>query len=86
MKAFEKHGFEVVVYAEDRMDEDWVFDAIGAGAEVIVSPDLDIPNMLDKYNVDVDWIDYQSHRKDRFEVTLKELVRIRKRRRQKDAN
>lgn len=85
-KRFEKHGFAVVVYAGDRADEDWVFDAIGAGAEVIVSPDLDIPNMLDKYNVDVDWIDYQSHRKDRFEVTLKELVRIRKRRRQKDAN
>ena len=79
-RRFEKHGFPVVVYAGDRADEDWVFDAIGAGAEVIISPDLDIPNMLDKFNVDIDWIDYQSQRKDRFEHTLKQLIAIRNRR------
>jgi hypothetical protein len=75
--AFESHGFKVVTYAGNRADEDWVLEAIEKGAEVIISPDLDIPNMIQDIE-DMYWIDYQSHRADRFQYTLKQLKLIEK--------
>lgn len=50
-------GFKVVFRATDARDEDWVGWALDAGAQFIVSPDLDIPNILDYWNSDCVWIE-----------------------------
>ncbi len=50
--------YDVVVWAADRSDEDWVDEAMTLGAQYFISPDLDVPNLLDRYGYDdVFWID-----------------------------
>lgn len=46
----------VVVRAQDYSDQDWLDAAIGQGAIAIVSPDLDVPNYLDKHAPHIRWI------------------------------
>lgn len=52
-----KQHYEIAVYASDKADEDWVNEALEYGANVFISPDLDIPNMLDQLNDSSIWID-----------------------------
>lgn len=53
-----KTHYEVVFTSGDLADEIWIEEALALGANVFVSPDLDIPNYLDRFNVDnVYWID-----------------------------
>ena len=52
--------YEIILMAGDRPDEEWVEDAYFEGANVFISPDLDIPNLLEKIappEVPVFWID-----------------------------
>lgn len=72
-RALKKHGFDVVVFARDRADEDWVSEAIGKEVDAIVSPDLDVPNLLDAYNSDIVWIEYKSHVKNPFNFLMQQL-------------
>ena len=67
-----KSGFQVVTSAFSLPDEDWLMDAIGKGVDVIISPDLDIPNFLDRYNLDgIKWIDVpQGYKYDKLEKYL----------------
>lgn len=52
----EQH-YEVVLWAGDMSDEDWVDEALLLGANTFISPDLDIPNLLERLAPDVRWID-----------------------------
>ncbi len=66
-----RHGYDVVFLAEDQADEDWVNEALCLGAEIFVSPDLDIPNLLEK--TDAVWIDYKSDKGNVLEHLLLQL-------------
>lgn len=51
-------GIKVVCRAEEaEHDEDWVITALSNDASVFVSPDLDIPNLLEQYDSDALWMD-----------------------------
>jgi hypothetical protein len=50
IKKLEKNGHTVVLYARHEMDEDWVSTALSLGADLFISNDLDIVNMLDRWN------------------------------------
>ena len=52
-----KETHEVVIWADDMQDEDWIDEALDLGAEVFISPDLDVPNYLDRVNSNAHWID-----------------------------
>lgn len=52
-----KQHYEVVLWANTMSDEDWVDEALCRGANVFISPDLDIPNLLDRVAPDVRWVD-----------------------------
>ena len=53
-----KFGFEIVYRAGAGVDDEtWVLNAIGAGANIFVSPDLDIPNLLERLGTEAAWID-----------------------------
>lgn len=52
-----KRTHEVVMWSGDKQDEVWIEDALDLGAEVFISPDLDVPNYLDRINSDAHWID-----------------------------
>ena len=64
-------GDEIVCVAQSsESDHDWVGRAVDKGAEVIVSQDLDVPNLLDKWRVEgVLWFEkvekYLEYRKKR---------------------
>lgn len=45
-------GHEIVTWAGDDEDEVWIKRAVEKGAEVFVSPDLDVPNILDHNKYD----------------------------------
>lgn len=50
-------GYSVVYQAKNaQKDPDWIEQALTKGANVFVSPDLDIPNYLDKRDVNAAWI------------------------------
>ena len=52
-------GYEVVCIAKHaEMDVDWLNRAFTNGALFVVSPDLDIPNLIEKENYPMIWIDY----------------------------
>lgn len=57
IQSLNDRGFLVVQRAFDLPDEVWVIEALKKGAEFIVSPDLDVPNLLDRLNADAVWID-----------------------------
>lgn len=50
-------GFQVVYHARNEQDEIWIEAALSNGANIFVSPDLDIPNYLDKVDTSSVWID-----------------------------
>jgi len=50
-------GYDIVYHARSESDEVWIENALTKGATVFISPDLDIPNYLDRRDVDAAWID-----------------------------
>ncbi len=81
MARLEKLGVTVVLRAQDEDDEDWIEYALHLGANVFVSPDLDIPNYLDRRNSDAIWIDVPQYMREhrQAEHIISELKRILKR-------
>lgn len=52
-------GYEIVCQARDaEPDHSWMRRAYSKGALFVVSPDLDIPNTIEKQNYPMVWIDY----------------------------
>lgn len=49
--------YEIALWAGDMQDEEWVDEALVMGANVFISPDLDIPNLLERLDPTVFWID-----------------------------
>lgn len=49
--------YEVVLSAGNMSDEEWIEKALDLGATVFISPDLDVPNYLDKCEIPYTWID-----------------------------
>mgnify|MGYP001565599989 CR=1 FL=1 len=72
VKSLIKKGFHIVLRAQDEQDEVWVDEALMRGATHIVSPDIDIPNLLDRLDAsDVVWIDVpRGYKKDKLENYL----------------
>ena len=56
-------GHEIVIWAGDERDEIWVEKAIERKAEVLISQDYDIPNLLDQHNYEAHWISYPQNLK-----------------------
>lgn len=53
------YGYEIVCIARHaEKDVSWLNRAFAAGALFVVSPDLDIPNLIEKENYPMIWIDY----------------------------
>jgi riboflavin biosynthesis pyrimidine reductase len=64
VKRLIKKGYNIVLRAQDEPDEQWVEAALDLGANVIVSPDVDIPILLDRLGADdVRWIDVPRYKK-----------------------
>ena len=65
IKSLISKGYDIVLVAPPKeVDEVWVDSALLLGANCIVSPDLDIPLLLDRWGVDdVLWIDVPRHLK-----------------------
>lgn len=54
-------GYEVVVVARaSETDESWVNRAFAAGAQFAISPDLDIPRVIENRSYPMTWINYPS--------------------------
>jgi hypothetical protein len=72
-------GYEVVYRASTEPDEVWVPAALDRGATVFVSPDLDIPRILDRVGVDYKWIDVeQGLRSDKqYDYLVKRFKKLR---------
>jgi hypothetical protein len=52
-------GYDIVAIARHaEKDVDWLNRAFANGALFVVSPDLDIPNLIEKENYPMIWIDY----------------------------
>jgi hypothetical protein len=66
-------GYDIIVEAGDRADEDWVIEAIDKGVDCIISPDLDIPNMLEREYSDALWIDYTQEYRNSIKKLIKRL-------------
>lgn len=49
--------YQVVKKAEDLPDEVWVYQALDLGANVFISPDLDIPNLIYRESDTAIWIE-----------------------------
>lgn len=59
MKNLEKHGYEIVCKADvAEADEVWMERAMKNGALFVVSPDLDIPTLIERKNLPMIWIDF----------------------------
>lgn len=57
IKELQAAGYSVVYQARmAQKDADWIENALTRGANVFVSPDMDIPAYLDKRDVDAAWI------------------------------
>ncbi len=74
-------GFEVVFHARHEADEVWVPAALNKGANVFVSSDLDIPNLLDKEDTNAIWIDMPQFigGVDQAGYIISQIIKIRKR-------
>lgn len=54
-------GYVVVVVAKaSETDESWVNRAFAEGAQFAISPDLDIPRLIEKQSYPMTWINYPS--------------------------
>jgi predicted nuclease of predicted toxin-antitoxin system len=77
-EALEKVGHEVVCIASmSEHDEDWVSRAILSGAQVIVSSDLDIPNLLDRYDSGMIWLELPQGKINQFNFIIQSLKHFR---------
>lgn len=57
IRELDKMGYKVVCRAlNSQKDEEWVAFALSKGANVFVSPDMDIPAILDRKEADTTWI------------------------------
>lgn len=56
-------GHEIILWAGDEDDEVWIQRAVERGAEIFISPDLDVPNILDANNYEGHWIEYPQNLK-----------------------
>lgn len=72
----EKNGFVIVQKAQDLPDEIWVGEALNKKANFIISPDLDIPNILDRWSVDdCVWVELkQGLKKDRQFSSITRII------------
>lgn len=53
----ERVGYTIVYKARaSEPDIEWVHNAVNNGATILISPDLDIPDLLDKNNINAAWI------------------------------
>jgi hypothetical protein len=58
-KKIEVRGYQIVCRAgHAETDESWMKRALAAGAVFIISPDLDIPSMIERENLPMVWIDF----------------------------
>lgn len=69
---------EVVLCANDMMDEQWIELAIDLEVDLIISPDLDVPNYLDRMNSNIRWIDLPQNlgSNKQFKFLMKAIKRI----------
>ena len=58
-KKIEARGYQIVTRAgHAETDESWMKRALNADALFIISPDLDIPSMIERENLPMVWIDF----------------------------
>lgn len=58
-RKIEARGYEIVCRAgHAETDESWMKRALAEGAVFIISPDLDIPSMIERENLPMVWIDF----------------------------
>jgi len=71
---------DVVYRATNERDEVWVLNALNKGANVFLSPDLDIPNLLAQYDVKAVWIDVPQGLKgvDQVHYICNQLLKLKK--------
>lgn len=80
IEALKNTGFDVVTIAgigED--DESWVSRALSAGAEVFVSSDLDIPNLLERYDSMAIWLDLPQGKVNLYNWIVQSIKRMEER-------
>lgn len=77
IQSLNKSGFEVVFRAQDEADEDWVRQAISLDAQIFISPDLDIPNLIQEYP-DTFWVDYKNPMRKAFNKLMTKLHLIKR--------
>ena len=78
VEALEKQGFNTVVRAYDRDDILWVDEALDLKVQVIISNDLDVPNILDRYRSKVYWIQWDSQKPLVFDRVMSKLCKYRR--------
>jgi predicted nuclease of predicted toxin-antitoxin system len=75
--ALEKTGFEVVCAArEGEADEEWIQRAIKMEADIVISSDLDIPNLLDRYEYPAIWIDLPQGKINQYNYIVQSIKRM----------
>ena len=58
-RKIESRGYEIVCRAgHAETDESWMKRALKANALFVISPDLDIPSMIERENLPMVWIDF----------------------------
>jgi hypothetical protein len=58
-KKIEGRGYQIVTRAgHAETDESWMKRALQSGALFVISPDLDIPSMIERENLPMVWIDF----------------------------
>ncbi len=80
MRKLKDFKVNVVYRASNESDEVWVLNALNNGANVFLSPDLDIPNLLAQYDVKANWIDVPQGLKGGSQVhyICNQLLRLKK--------
>lgn len=81
IRELSKH-YEIVYTAKNEPDEIWLEDAYGCGANIVISPDLDIPNYLDRMRYDdVIWIEVPQNLRSakQYDFIIKKLEKLKKR-------
>ena len=82
--ALQGTGFKVVAQAEQgEDDESWVIRAINNGADIIVSSDLDIPNLLDRYEYPVVWLELPQGKINQYNFIVKTIKNMERMSREK---
>lgn len=73
-----KIHYKVVIWAGNDPDEVWLEKALDLGADVFISPDLDIPNILEKIAPYATWIDVPQHlsKEKQFDYLISALKKV----------